>query len=42
MPRSFANANKKLLLGVATAFGDLLDQVVFLGGATTSLLVVLR
>lgn len=39
MPRSFANANKKLLLGVATAFGDLLDQVVFLGGATTTLLV---
>lgn len=39
MPSNFADENRALLCEVARAFGDLLDQVVFLGGATTSLLV---
>jgi len=39
MPSDFTNENEKLLLEVAKAFGGLLDQVVFLGGATTFLLV---
>jgi len=39
MPSSFITENTMLLEQVAEAFGDLLDQVVFLGGITTALLV---
>lgn len=39
MPSNFTSENLRLIEQVAEAFGDLVDQVVFLGGITTSLLV---
>lgn len=38
MPSNSSSANKSLLIGIAKGLGDLLDDVVFVGGATTFIL----